>query len=1010
MPSVNKYLTAVLAMAVASTLGSSGLPRASAQPATAPALDDPTALPGLDFTQDLTKKKLPVIPGPWQQLVNQPYFKDNLPLKADRLLFHGQYEDAEILCNELLAKKDLPDDKRQAITEIRLEAIFRQGGDSNIHRFQTQSAQLTSPHMILLRAQAMLQGGKLADALAFLKAFVDAHKDLALDANTFAVFNLYGQSLERMAQYGDAVFVYSKVAAFSVQDMPEDPYLRTEVAKAVLRAAILSDQGDGSSKRARLSALAAFNAIISMDSTYWPAQVEMTRLLFATQNLRDGDASASIVMGFQPYNTEVRFMILSELINQSDFTRSTKLIAELKTIDDSAMVDAYEGRLMIKQHLLEEAVAPLRRALAKDPSLLEAHGWLAGLYFLRNDPDKGQQELDAAKTADRTPHPIALYEAAGVLAENSQYPQAQKLLQQATSQAGWWSAPYIALANVDLQAGYLDQAQTAFDKGFALDDYGMKTVNQLRLLQLLKSRDVLETPHFIIRYQGPARPDPEHPDAPLPAQTSDRVLAELVGAWCEKIYPEVTSDFQFEPREKTSIEVYPAHEEFAVRIAGITQVNTDIVGVSIGRSIALDAPRPGKDLLGNLDWARVIRHEFTHTVTTSLTLNRIPRWLTEAAAVHEEQAPRDWDMCRLLAASYTAGTLFKFEDLTKGFVYPKRATDIALAYAESEWIYEYLTTTYGHDKMLDFMHGFRDGKTEAEAFQSAYGKPSATINGDFLKWAGEQIAVWGLPNTVLPTLAAAQAAAAKDPADAKAQRILLNALLANNKIADAEKMVRALLEKTPDDLDLRQGLVEILVATNKPDAARPLLEKLAADAPDRPAVARLMGQAAMTAKNYDDAVKWFEKLEQLRPLDDTPYRSLAGIYLSRKDNQNAILQLERIVPHEKADERIPRRLAQLLLDDKRLKEAADCAFRSIRIDPYNAINHQLMAKILLAEGQPKDAVTYLTYATALEPETAEFWTNLAEADAAAGDQPAAAAAAKKAIELDPKAPVKNWLR
>jgi len=980
---------------------------------TEPALDPASILNDLSITRELTKKSLPVHPGTWQKLIDQPYFKSVPELKADRLLFHGQCEDAEILCNDLLKRTDWPADKRAGLVETRLEAILQQGGEGNIRRFEGQVAKLdpaqqVSPRVVKLRAQAMLQTGRLTDALALLKTFADAHKTLTADANTFAALNIYGQALELKARYNDAIATYDAVADFAGKDLPEDPALRTEVAKAALRKGILSDtKGEGTSKQSRQSAQAAFNAILALDSTYWPAQLESTRLLFQTHNLKDGMAGVNLVLDMNPYNVDARLMALDTYIDQYEFEKATALIAELRAIDDRPIVEAYAGRLLLKQRQPDDVVAPLQRAIARDPALLEARGWLAAVYTMRNQPAKAEDQLNAVLTSDRTPHPMALFEDGEVLRDARQYPEAEKVYKQATDEAAWWSDPLIGLAQLYLDQGNLDQAQVVFDRGYKLDAYGIKTINELRLLQMLSRRDTLETAHFIIRYQGPARPDPLHPDAAPPDQPSDRVLAELAAVWCEKIYPDVTGDFQYQPPVKTTIELYPSHAEFGVRITGMSQIGT--VGASTGNVIAIDAPRTGRDLMGNFDWARVIRHEFTHTVTLGLTHNRIPHWLTEGAAVHEEQAPRDWEACQLLDSNFRSGTLFKLNELTFGFIRPKKPTDRQLAYAESEWVYGYLIDTYGQDKMIAFLHAFRDGMSEPDAYKAAFGKGMETINAEFLTWAGQQLKAWGLPNNPLPKLADAKAAAAKAPTDVDAQKTLVQTLLAANQLADAEKAVRAMLKLDPENPDAREYLASILVATKKTDDAKPILEKLATDAPDRPVVARLLGQIAMDAKDYNTAATWFEKLEQIRPQDESPYRGLAMIYLTNKDTKNAIIQLEKLAAHEQKDERIPRRIAELMLDDKQFNDAQEYAYRAIRINPYNAVNHQLMAKALLGAGQAKDAIGYFSMATELEPQTAEFWADLADACGASGDKDAAAAAARKAVAIEPKSAAKKWI-
>ena len=64
----------------------------------------------------------------------------------------------------------------------------------------------------------------------------------------------------------------------------------------------------------------------------------------------------------------------------------------------------------------------------------------------------------------------------------------------------------------------------------------------------------------------------------------------------------------------------------------------------------METPREGGGRrVGLYDWLRVVRHEYTHTITLSRTNNRIPHWFTEACAVSQEPGPRDFDTCKMLA-------------------------------------------------------------------------------------------------------------------------------------------------------------------------------------------------------------------------------------------------------------------------------------------------------------------------------------------------------------------------
>src|SRR5207244_2543569 len=159
----------------------------------------------------------------------------------------------------------------------------------------------------------------------------------------------------------------------------------------------------------------------------------------------------------------------------------------------------------------------------------------------------------------------------------------------------------------------------------------------------------------------------------------------------EKVYSDVTGNFGVQPEKKTSIEIFPDHMGFSVRITGRPFIAT--VGACTGPVIAIQAPR-GLAPFGRFNWANVLRHEFTHTVTLAATENRIPHWMTEGMSVHEEPVPQSWRTKQLLSQALWDDRLFTLESIDWGFMRPKRSDDRELAYAQGEWMVGYIAKHY----------------------------------------------------------------------------------------------------------------------------------------------------------------------------------------------------------------------------------------------------------------------------------------------------------------------------
>ena len=80
------------------------------------------------------------------------------------------------------------------------------------------------------------------------------------------------------------------------------------------------------------------------------------------------------------------------------------------------------------------------------------------------------------------------------------------------------------------------------------------------------------------------------------------------------------------------LEVYPDHEDFAVRTMGMPGLGA--LGVTFGEVVAMDSPVGAQ--AGDFNWGSTLWHEMSHVYILTATNHRVPRWFTEGLAVHEE--------------------------------------------------------------------------------------------------------------------------------------------------------------------------------------------------------------------------------------------------------------------------------------------------------------------------------------------------------------------------------------
>ena len=216
-----------------------------------------------------------------------------------------------------------------------------------------------------------------------------------------------------------------------------------------------------------------------------------------------------------------------------------------------------------------------------------------------------------------------------------------------------------------MEWGLEDKARDALDGAWELDPFNERTKFTLELLDSLQRFATHESAHFIIRHDAERDPG----------------LGAYIAAYLEGIYEIVTNDYDVALNQKTILEIFPTQREFAVRITGKPWIHT--IGACTGRVIALASPRQSAQLMGPYDWARVLKHEFVHTVTLAATQNRIPHWFTEGLAVSQEEMSRDFAWSELLADAVRRDRLFTLESIDWGFIRPQRPDDRHLAYAQS---------------------------------------------------------------------------------------------------------------------------------------------------------------------------------------------------------------------------------------------------------------------------------------------------------------------------------------
>lgn len=728
-----------------------------------------------------------------------------------------------------------------------------------------------------------------------------------------------------------------------------------------------------------------------VDHLYWPARLAAAELLLEKHNLNEAREDFEAIRKTNPRAAAAVVGLGRIALENWDFEAVEKAVEEaLKINPRSVAARLLLADLRMTERKYRDAAAAAEEALKTNPRSIESLATLAAAQVRMGDDAAGARTLERiAKLNPRSA--VRHYILGRWLAAARQFAEAERELKRAIEYDPTWSEPRAELGEVYMQIGEEDSARRTLEEAYALDSFNGHTFNVLELLDGLAKFSRLETPHFIILYDA----------------AEDAVLAPYLAECLEKLHDDVCDDFRVKLDRKTLIEVFPQHMGFSIRITGRPFIAT--VGACSGRVIALAAPRAANPF-GHYNFASVLRHEFTHTVTLAATNNRIPHWMTEGLAVYEEPYPRGWEQKRLLATAVRDQRLFTLESIDWGFMRPRRADDRSLAYAQSEWMIEFIIQRQGFDKILEMLQRFREGWNQPRVFSEVLKIEPRAFDEQFQAWAAEQARKWAMPLRPDRDAKALSERMEKGEPTASDLAALAEAWLTSQKPNEAEETARQALELDKNEalaIDVLGTVLIYRMLAEKVDTRRsefakealPYVRRLMELQPGNLTAIKHLAYIEQEAKNWDEAVRLLKQYQARFPDDPDSHRRLAGIALTRGGADEArkhLTALARLVDDEAP---VAIQLAQLCADAGDWPQAAAWYKKAIQADPYDVETHEKLAVAYQRLGKPADALVEFEAICKLKPRDAAAFENLAAACREAGEKKRAEEAAKEARRL-----------
>ena len=495
-----------------------------------------------------------------------------------------------------------------------------------------------------------------------------------------------------------------------------------------------------------------------------------------------------------------------------------------------------------------------------------------------------------------------------------------------------WSALGSLGVNL-LRLAQEEEGRKVLQRAYENDPFNIATVNTLRLVDSFDRFVRKETSRYWLRI---------HQKEAVALEPYVRKLLDRSISFLEKKY-------RHQVEHKFQVEIYPDHEDFAVRTLGIPGLGA--FGATFGRILAMDSP--SARARGTYHWGSTLWHEMAHVVILSLSRGRVPRWLTEGISMMEERlAGEGWGdrLTPSFVRAYEQGEIRSLKELNKGFESPRTREDLEISYLQAGWVCEFLDRRYGIEKMRNLVESFGKGLSIEEAVSETLQVSVDDLNMEFLQEVSQVL------NPLIPSL--------KRPA-------ILRNLQGSQSRNEYLKSLLEALDENKGNYHLNLVLGETLDEAGRSDQAVPYLEK-----------------AIQTFPNFAS--------------QGSPYPILARIYkkAGEKSKLTKVLKQWFNVAPQLAENGVW--LAKLLVQRNRIEQAATVLEKVLYSDTLNPEVHRLLGNLYLQMGKGTEAVMEFQVLLGLSPfDKAEAHFQLARALYLSGATPEARRQVLLALEIAP---------
>ena len=626
---------------------------------------------------------------------------------------------------------------------------------------------------------------------------------------------------------------------------PQDPAINTAWGELFLEKYNMQD------------AVRSFQAALNADPKWVPAHVGLARAL-VSENPSDSAEMARHAIDLDE-SSEAAHLLLAEL-----------------ALDERRYDDA---SLMTEQ------------ALSINANSFEARSLRAAIAYIEDRIDEFEAEVTGVLALN--PSYGEIYRVTGAqAASHYRFDEAVVLVRKALDLSPGSPLAQAELGMHLLRTGDEVGARENLDQSFEADPFNIVTFNLLRMLDAVDEFETIRKGDLVVRL---------HPDE-FP------VMGDYVVSLASQALETLGGRYGVEVDGPILIEVFPRHDDFAVRNLGLPGM-IGALGACFGRVVTMDSPRARPP--GTFNWQATLWHEMAHVITLQMSRNRVPRWLTEGISVYEEGlAKAAWgrNMELTFAQALESGETLPLRQLNAGFTNPET---ISLAYYQASLLVEHLVDVYGDNMLHGMLRSYAEGLDTEAALEQVAGTDFDELQETFDVALEERFG--GLRRAL-------------------------------------RQPVSGALPEAGTQLDM--------------------LNALATSYPASYAIQVTYGHALYSAGELDAAVDVLERALALVPLAtgaSSPRALLAEIAIKQGRRDRAMNELAGLLGYDHQDLESARQLAALA-EETGHREYQQVAYeRIIEIDPFDVVPHAALGRLALDSGEIEKAVQEFRVALAAGP-------------------------------------------